>query len=264
MAATASSLLSGELIKMGRLRTVRATVVLALLFAVPVIAYIVGHTPGSGNRGRSPFDFAVSGLQVAFLGGALPFLLALASALVAMEYGHGTVRVLLARGAGRTRLLLAKLLALEVLGIGLLIAYGAIAVVEFGLAALVWRVGPAAVAASSWTNLGLALGTTTIAMTVAIVVGATAGVIGRSVAAGLILGYGFFVADSIVLPVLTRGVSANVSLGVELVKLLVALRLPDLAGTGADAPQAMAVVAVWLAALLALAHRLLERRDVLE
>jgi ABC-2 type transport system permease protein len=258
--ASASSLLSGELIKIGRLRPVRAAVVLALVASVPGIGWVVGHTPGY----RSPFDGALSALEAVFLAGALPFFLVLAATLVAMEYGHGTVRVLLARGAGRTRLLLAKLLALEVLGLGLLTAYGAIAVMEYALAALVWRVGPAAIVAAPWTNLGLALATSVIAMTVAIVVGATAGAIGRSVAAGLLLGLGFFVADSAVLPALTHGLSVHVSLGVQLVLLIVALRLPALAQGTAGALQATAVVGVWLVALLALACRVLDRRDVLE
>jgi ABC-2 type transport system permease protein len=262
--ATAAGMLSGELIKVGRLRPVRAVVVLALLASVPTLGAVLSQLPPSGGRGGSPFDVALYALEAVFLSGALPFLLALAATLVAMEYGHGTVRVLLARGAGRWRLLLAKLLALELLGVGLLIAYSAIAAAESALAMLVWRVGPATIVAAPWTDLGLAVATTVVAMTVSIVVGATAGVLGRSVAAALIIGFGFFVADSLVLPVLTRGLSANVSLGIELFRLIEALRLPALASQAAGALQATVVVAVWLVALLALSNRLLDRRDVLE
>jgi ABC-2 type transport system permease protein len=262
--ASVATLVGGELIKIGRLRPVRALVILAYLVAVPAIGYLVQRTPGFANPGRTSFAGAISALQGVFLGGAAPFLLALAAALVAMEYGHGTVRVLLARGAGRTRLLLAKLLALEILGLGLLIAYGAIAAAEYAIAMLVWRVGPVAIVTAPWTDLGLALGTTTIAMTVAIVVGATAGVIGRSVASGLILGFGFFVIDSALLPLLTHGLSANVSLGVELVTLVGTLRLSAMNGPAGGVIQATAVVAIWLVAMLALARSLLARRDVLE
>jgi ABC-2 type transport system permease protein len=262
--ASSAGMLSGELLKMGRLRTVRVAVVLALLASVPALAVVVGNTPRTAGRSGSPFDAALYVVEAVFVSGALPFLLALAATLVAMEYGHGTVRVLLARGAGRWRLLLAKLLALEILGLGLLSAYAALAAAEYALAMLVWRVSPAAIVAAPWTDLGLALVTTVVAMTVAIVVGATAGVAGRSVAAALIIGFGFFVADSLLLPLLTRGVSANVSLGIEMGKLIAALRLPALAHQAADAVQAAVVVAVWLVALLALSRRLLDRRDVLE
>jgi len=262
--ATAASMLSGELIKVGRLRPVRAAVVLALLASVPTVAAVLSQLPRAASRGGSSLDVALSALEAVFLSGALPFLLALAATLVAMEYGHGTVRVLLARGAGRWRLLLAKLLALELLGVGLLIAYAGIAAVEAALAMLIWGVGPATIVAAPWTDLGLAVATAVVAMTVAVVVGATAGVIGRSVAAGLIIGFGFFVADSLMLPVLTRGLSANVSLGIELVRLIASLRLPALASQAADALQATAVVGAWLVALLALSNRMLDRRDVLE
>jgi len=51
---------------------------------------------------------------------------------VAMEYGHGTVRVLLARGAGRTRLLAAKMLALGVVALGLLSVFAACAILGSG------------------------------------------------------------------------------------------------------------------------------------
>ena len=262
--ATAAGMLSGELIKLGRLRPVRAAVVLALLASVPTLAVVLSELPRTASRGGSPLDVALYALEALFLSGALPFLLALASTLVAMEYGNGTVRVLLARGAGRWRLLLAKLLALELLGVGLLIAYAAIAAAESALAMLIWQVGPAAIVSAPWTDLGLAVATTLVAMTVAIVVGATAGVVGRSVAAALIIGFGFFVVDSLVLPLLTRGLSANVSLGVELSRLIAALRLPALATQAGGALQATVVVAVWLVALLALSNRLLDRRDVLE
>jgi ABC-2 type transport system permease protein len=262
--ATVASLLSGELIKVTRLRPVRALIVIAYLCAVPVIGYLVQSTPGFGSRGRSPFEGAVFALQAVFLAGVTPFLLALAVTLVAMEYGHGTVRVLLARGAGRTRLLLAKLLALEVLGLGLLIAYGALATVEYAIAMVVWGIGPAMIVAAPWTDLGLAVGTAAIAMTVAIVTGATAGVVGRSVAAGLILGFGFFAIDSALLPLLTHALSAHVSLGIQLLMLVARLRLSALSGQAGTALEAIAVVAIWLAAMLALALRSLDRRDVLE
>jgi ABC-type transport system involved in multi-copper enzyme maturation permease subunit len=256
---------AGELLKVGRLRPVRAAIAFALVVALPALATVAGTTPHMRDGGGArAFDNVLYALEALFLSGAFPFLIALSAALVAMEYGHGTVRVLLGRGAGRTRLLAAKMLALGVVALGLLSVFAALATLVFWPAMLIWHVSPAAIVGAPWPDLGLALATTSAAMVVAIVAGAAAGVVGRSVAAAFVIFTCFFTADSLLLPLATRGVSANVSLGVELTKLLVYARLPALAGGLADVVQAVAVVSVWLAALLALSYHLLRTRDVLE
>src|SRR5450756_1606843 len=51
------------------------------------------------------------------------FLLIVGSRLFAMEYSSGTIRIIYARGTGRFRLLLAKMLTLAIIGIGLLVGY---------------------------------------------------------------------------------------------------------------------------------------------
>jgi hypothetical protein len=79
-----------------------------------------------------------------------------------------------------------------------------------------------------------------------------------------VIGFGFFAVDTLLLPVLTRGASANVSLGFQLGLLAAHLRLPALASRWTDAAQPAVVVSLWLLALLALSRRLVRRRDVLE
>jgi ABC-2 type transport system permease protein len=264
---TLTGSVGGELLKLGRLRPVRAGIVFALVVAVPALATVIARTSdirASAGRGAATFDGALYVLEGLFLTGALPFLLALSGTVVAMEYGHGTIRLLLARGAGRTRLFLAKLLALGVVALGLLSVYSALAAAEYTLAMIVWRVSPAVILTAPWADLALALVTTGVAMAAAVVVGATAGVLGRSVAASLIIGVCFFLVDSLLLPLLTRGVSVGVSLGGQVVMLVIKLRLPALAHGGQDAVQPAAVVAVWLVALLLLSRHLLRQRDVLE
>src|ERR1700730_9444799 len=54
-------------------------------------------------------------------------LLISASRLFGMEYSSGTIRILLARGTGRLQLYLAKLAALALLGLCLLVGFSAVA-----------------------------------------------------------------------------------------------------------------------------------------
>src|ERR1700687_2883568 len=51
------------------------------------------------------------------------FLLIVGSRLFAMEYSSGTIRIIYARGCGRLRLLLAKMLTLAIVGVALLAGY---------------------------------------------------------------------------------------------------------------------------------------------
>src|SRR4030088_1268435 len=51
------------------------------------------------------------------------FLLIIGSRLFAMEYSSGTIRIIYARGVGRMRLLLAKMVTLVIIGIALLAGY---------------------------------------------------------------------------------------------------------------------------------------------
>jgi ABC-2 type transport system permease protein len=265
---TLAGAVGGELLKISGIRPVRAVVALALLAAVPTLLVVAAYTPQTMAGPRRPeesFDLVLSVLEAIFLGGAFPFLAALAAMVVAMEYGHGTIRVLLARGAGRTRLLAAKLLALAAACLGLLGAYATLTLVVFGPAMLVWGVSPHAIVTAPWGDVLLSLVTTGAAMAVAILARATAAVVGRSFAAALIVGACFFIADSVLLPVLTRGLTVNVSLGVQLGKLIVFLRLPQLAnGHAADGAQGAVVVAAWLVAFGALSFHLVRARDVLE
>src|SRR3982074_2074586 len=55
------------------------------------------------------------------------FLLIVGSRLFAMEYSSGTIRIVYARGTGRLRLLLAKILILAFIGVVLLVGYSLLA-----------------------------------------------------------------------------------------------------------------------------------------
>jgi ABC-type transport system involved in multi-copper enzyme maturation permease subunit len=255
----------GELIKIGRLRSVRAAIGMATLASGPALVYVAATArSGSGARGAAAFEATLLVLEAMFLAGAIPFLLALSATNVGMEYGHGTIRVLLARGAGRVRLLTAKLIALTLVGSGLLTIYLSIAAVVFGVAATVWRVSPSGLASAPWPDVPLALFAAEVGLVVAVVAGTAAGVVARSTAAALIVGFGFFALDSLLLPLITRGGSTKISLGFQLGYLTSGLRLSSLLRDWTDTVWAAVVVAAWLVVMLLLARRLLHGRDVVE
>src|SRR5450759_2700513 len=66
------------------------------------------------------------------------FLLIVGSRLFAMEYSSGTIRIIYARGTGRLRLLLAKMLTLAFIGIVLLAGYVVVACVILALLSNTW------------------------------------------------------------------------------------------------------------------------------
>ena len=73
-------------------------------------------------------------LEGVFAAGAGIALLVLGSRLMGMEFGLGTMRIVLGRGTGRGTLLAAKLLAMALLGLGFLIGYSLLAALGTALA----------------------------------------------------------------------------------------------------------------------------------
>src|ERR1700716_3117191 len=66
------------------------------------------------------------------------FLLIVGSRLFAMEYSSGTIRIIYARGTGRLRLLLAKMLTLAIIGAALLAGYLVIAAALLAVLVNAW------------------------------------------------------------------------------------------------------------------------------
>src|SRR5262249_59351907 len=98
--------------------------------AVFFFAVIGGALPTADNirhtleKTPSSFMFSMYDAYLAIFDvGSGIFLLVVSARLVGMEYSGGTIRVLLARGTGRVRLLLAKLTALVLLGLVLLAGF---------------------------------------------------------------------------------------------------------------------------------------------
>jgi len=127
------------------------------------------------------------------------FLLIIGSRLFAMEYSSGTIRIIYARGTGRLRLLLAKVLTLAIIGILLLAGY---LVVAGGILALLVNAWTGSLAPVQhlpnefWQDLGIWALVQGMSMAVAILLAAAAAGIGRSLAFATAASLAFFPVDN--------------------------------------------------------------------
>jgi ABC-type transport system involved in multi-copper enzyme maturation permease subunit len=127
------------------------------------------------------------------------FLLIVGSRLFAMEYSSGTIRIIYARGTGRLRLLLAKMLTLAFIGIVLLAGYVVVAGVILALLANAWTgsISPVQhLPTQFWQDLetwGVVQG---MSMGIAILMAAAAAGIGRSLAFAMAASLAFFPVDN--------------------------------------------------------------------
>jgi ABC-type transport system involved in multi-copper enzyme maturation permease subunit len=276
----------GEALKLRRQGWIWAMLAVALvLFAVLSLA-VLQVTEMRRTLQASPTLFLFNLYDIylnVFDSGAGIFLLIVSARLVGMEYSGGTIRVLLGRGAGRLRLYLAKLTALALLGLGVLVGYLVLVVGTVYLSALSWgsagRFG--SVPAHVWHDLTPSLVIALASIGMAILIGSTAAVIGRSVTFGVVAGLAFFPADNALtmvsyylanlthegfwkgLTTILLGPSLNV-----LPQLMETDRTPRIAFAvplnPVSSPHAWLVVAAWAAAMLVAWVILLRRRDVLQ
>ncbi|HKF77980.1 MAG TPA: hypothetical protein VKF59_17690, partial [Candidatus Dormibacteraeota bacterium] len=236
------------------------------------------------DRTPSAFLFTLYDVYLAmFDTGAGIFLLIATARLVGMEYSGGTIRVLLARGAGRLRLLLAKLTALALLAVTLLAGYLALVGAVVYATVVAWegsftKIG--SLPATAWHDLGLNVLVALASAAVCILLGAAAAVLGRSLAFGVVGALALFPLNSfatyamLLLNALTGqrfwlDVTAYL-LGPNLDVLPVAMQHDHLAHAvfavplvAVDATHAWLVVGAWAAAFTAVSAALTWRRDVL-
>lgn len=127
------------------------------------------------------------------------FLLIVGSRLFAMEYSSGTIRIIYARGTGRLRLLLAKMLTLAVIGILLLVGY---LVIAGGIIALLVNAWTGSIAPLQhlpnefWQDLGMWAVVQGMSIGIAILMAAAAAGIGRSLAFAMAASLAFFPVDN--------------------------------------------------------------------
>jgi ABC-type transport system involved in multi-copper enzyme maturation permease subunit len=127
------------------------------------------------------------------------FLLIIGSRLFAMEYSSGTIRIIYARGTGRLRLLLAKMLTLAIIGILLLAGY---LVIAAGIIALLVNAWTGSIAPLQhlpnefWQDLGMWAVVQGMSIGIVILMAAAAAGIGRSLAFAMAASLAFFPVDN--------------------------------------------------------------------
>lgn len=127
------------------------------------------------------------------------FLLIVGSRLFAMEYSSGTIRIIYARGTGRLRLLLAKMLTLAIVGILLLAGY---LVVAGGVLALLVNAWTGSLAplqhlpSEFWQDLEMWALVQGMSIGIVILMAAAAAGIGRSLAFAMAASLAFFPVDN--------------------------------------------------------------------
>jgi ABC-type transport system involved in multi-copper enzyme maturation permease subunit len=277
----------GELLKLARQGMLWAMLaVAALLFAVLTAALLqADNVRVQLHDHPAAFLFTLYDVYLTVFDAGSGILLLIVSArLVGMEYSGGTIRVLLARGAGRVRLLLAKLTALAALGVVLLAGFLLLATAAVAAVTVAWEGSLTRIASlpgTAWTDLAIIVLIAMASMGVCILLGAAAAVLGRSLAFGVGAALALFPIDNIA-PTLLRLVNGLTGwhvwldvtaylLGPNLNVLPVLMQTDHTADAGfspplvkVDATHAWLVVAAWALALAVLAFGLTRRRDVLQ
>jgi len=202
-----------ELLKIGRQWLTWALLAgFAAVTAIVLVAVVASGQPRAALAANpTTFYFTyLSAVQQLFTTCAGVFLLIVGSRLVSMEYGSGTIRLVLSRGTSRLGLLAAQYTALAGAGALLLAGFAVVAAAFLLAVVTAWHGDvspltslPAAAWADTWRNVLVA----GVSMAVCILLGTAAAVVGRSVAFGVGVAVGFFPADNfavVVMALLTR------------------------------------------------------------
>jgi len=246
-------------------------------WAVPVTAVGVGFVAGSAAgevaTGLGPFQVAIDTYRAFAAAAVGVVVLAVSARLSAVEYQEGTIRVVLARGVGRLRLLLAKAIAVVVVALPVL-ALVAIA----GLVVVPVRLQGQA-APVVWGDVQVAALTVTLSAAACCLLGVAAGAAGRSMTFAMAVAAGFFPLDNFlgyVLPILQNATQERIwsdlttyLLGPTLNHLpavLMGRRAGELIPPQlpVDAAHSLLVVAGYAVAVSAAAAVMVRRRDTLE
>lgn len=197
------SVVNGEIFKLGRQRTTWIlAILLGLIALIPYPFYLLtgnikesfATNPGTFVDGQ--MNVALTILRV--VGGV--FISILTVRVIGLEYQHGTIRVLLARGIGRVHLLGAKFvtltLAILVATAGMLVLNVAMALAVFsGLSGSTHFL--TAANGDFWVRTWVYTTTVLISLFVTMLLAAAATVLGRSVAFGMGISLALFPADNI-------------------------------------------------------------------
>lgn len=222
--------------------------------------------------------------QFLFTAGAGIFLLIASARLVGMEYTAATIRVLLARGVGRLRLLAAKMGVLALVGLILLAGHVALCALLLGLMVRGWEgsVAPlTSLPTTAWHELGLNVLASLVSLAICILLGTAAAAVGRSLGFALAAALAFFPADNfagLLLLLATNVTGQHVwadltayLLGPNLNELAIVLQTDHTAhgalvkpAVPVDTAHVLAVVTVYAAAFAVTSLMVTWRRDIRE
>ncbi len=193
----------GELLKVSRQWL--TWIMLALLAGGTIFAHLLTFSIPNAktNMSQAPLHFLYNEMEVSFsilriFGGI--FIIILTAYLIGMEYQYGTVRILLARGVGRLQLLFAKLLALVIIALALVI--GLLLLNSLMICLIIDLIGGNlqalnATSPAFWSNTALYLLTVLISMGVSILMATAMGAIGRSLSIGMSASLAWFPVDNL-------------------------------------------------------------------
>lgn len=189
-----SGLVRGELLKIKKQRTTWVMAVLMfILLTLPYLITYISFNPGTFLQ-KNVFDYFCSQIAGLTRAGMGFYLLILTARVFGLEYQLGTIRVLLARGVGRLQLLLAKLAAIGLVGLILLVGCLALNAILLlgGLAAY----SGLHLLAQTAPHLALYALTLLISAVVSVLLATALTVLGRSLAFGLSAAIAFFPLDN--------------------------------------------------------------------
>jgi ABC-type transport system involved in multi-copper enzyme maturation permease subunit len=273
-------LVRGELRKLSRQRANWLLVGLAVVFAA--VAGLVLSTSSGIWHAETAYRntvqtnpsywlhgiVVVGGMIIRVVEGAL--LLFASARLVGMEYSSGTIRVVLARGVGRVRLLTAKLAALALFSLAITTVLVVLAA-AFGVVMVGAQGGSlphvlSALPAGEWHDVWIHVLTILLSAGVCVLIGAAGAALGRSLPLAMIVAVGFFPLDNFV----AGDRSFNVyQLGTNLNGLNETLghmreSIFSRPAVAVDATHSLVVIGVFCVAFLLAAFIPTWRRDVLE
>ena len=236
----------------------------------------------------NPTQWAYDKLQIfglLFQIGAGIFLLLFGARLIGMEYSSGTIRIVYSRGVGRLSLLLAKMLALAVVGVGLFVGFAVVAgaILAVMITALSGNLDAVQkISSVFWADVERWALVQAISMGMAILLAAAVGALGRSLAFAIAAALSFYPVDNFLNILEVLGIRATghdqpwtaisqYQLGTNLNVLLQLLEpghqtRPAFAAPLApvDATHALVVVGAWAALFAAIAVVRTVKPDVLE
>jgi len=284
---TFNGALRGELYKVRRNRPTVVMTALALVFLTLVMLLYATEPQFQVSLTQHPlsgFYSILHPLELFFTAGGGIVMLLTGSRLLGMEYDLGTVRVLFSRGTGRQQLLAAKIAALSLyamlllVGIAALAALGTVVVVEHQTGSLSALQG---LPVAAWENVGLAILSCAISEFSCILLSVAMAALLRSVTGGMLLAMLFFPIDnglSMALNQLTAITKSNVwkdvtafLFGPNLNHLPTLLQVHQSAAVSTlttpavptSLVETVVVIAAWWLALLIVAMTSLARNDVL-